>query len=168
MRIDRHGRLMKQITVWIEVDQYDLLKMDGINVSEFIRDQIAGLFEDTTVSRHEARQRLEQSAREIAARARSAAAEREAARERARDNIRHLRADRDAASARHGSILEALYQIVGDDSTGRYLRTVPENDPHGDRMDDWDALVRRVSRLCGAEIDSAEVAAGLRALVARA
>ena len=45
---------------------------------------------------------------------------------------------------------------------------LPENDPHGDRVDDWDALVRRVSRLCGAEIDSAEVAAVLRALVAKA
>ena len=43
---------------------------------------------------------------------------------------------------------------------------LPENDPNGDRVDDWEALVRRVSRLCGAEIDSAEVAAGLRALVA--
>jgi hypothetical protein len=29
-------------------------------------------------------------------------------------------------------------------------------------------LVRRVSRLCGAEIDTAEVAAGLRAMVAKA
>lgn len=45
---------------------------------------------------------------------------------------------------------------------------LPENDPHGDRVDDWDALVRRVSRLCGAAIDSAEVAAGLRAIVAKA
>jgi hypothetical protein len=42
---------------------------------------------------------------------------------------------------------------------------LPENDREGDLMDDWEALVRRISRLCGAEIDSAEAAAGLRALL---
>ena len=76
-----------------------------------------------------------------------------------------MRADHDATKARQDAVADALLQIIGDDPTGRYLRTLPENDLNGDRMDDWEALVRRVSRLCGAEIDSAEVAAGLRALV---
>ena len=79
-----------------------------------------------------------------------------------------MRAEREAAQARQDGIADALLQIIGDEPTGRYRRMLPENDPEGDRVDDWDALVRRVSRLCGAEIDSAEVAAGLRALVAAA
>ena len=77
-----------------------------------------------------------------------------------------MRAERDAAKVRQDGIADALLQIVGDGSTDRYRRMLPENDPDGDRVDDWEALVRRISRLCGAEIDSAEVAAGLRALLA--
>ena len=79
-----------------------------------------------------------------------------------------MRTERDATKARQDGIADALQQIIGDDPTGRYLRTLPENDANGDRLDDWEALVRRVSRLCGAEIDSAEVAAGVRALVSKA
>jgi hypothetical protein len=79
-----------------------------------------------------------------------------------------MRAERDAAKARQDLILDALLQVVGDGPVDRYRRMLPENDPNGDRVDDWDALVRRVSRLCGAEIDSAEVATGVRALVAKA
>lgn len=94
--------------------------------------------------------------------------EREADPGRARAAVRQMRAERDAAKARQDGIADTLLKIIGDDPTGRYLTTLPENDPHGDRVDDWEALVRRVSRLCGAEIDSAEVAAGVRALVAKA
>ena len=77
-----------------------------------------------------------------------------------------MRAERDAAEARQDGIADALLQVIGDDSPRRLARLLPENDREGDRVDDWEALVRRVSRLCGAEIDSAEVAAGLRALLA--
>ena len=168
MRIDRQGRLLKQITIWIEAEQYELLKLDGLNVSEFVRDQIASLYEDPAEKRQETRDKLAQAARETAVRARAAAADREAARDRARDNVRRLRAERQAALGRQDAIAAALLQILGDDPPDRLARLLPEHDPNGDRMDDWDALVRRVSRLCGAEIDSAEVVAGVRALAARA
>ena len=168
MRIDRQGRLLKQITIWIEAEQYELLKLDGLNVSEFVRDQIASLYEDPAEKRQETRDKLAQAARETAVRARAAAADREAARDRARDNVRRLRAERQAALSRQDAIAAALLQIIGDDPPARLARLLPENDPNGDRVDDWEALVRRVSRLCGAEIDSAEVAVGVRALVAKA
>jgi hypothetical protein len=114
------------------------------------------------------RERLVEAAQESIARHRAAEAEYEADRERARGVVRQMRAERDAAKARQDRILDALLQVVGDGPVDRYRRMLPENDPNGDRVDDWDALVRRVSRLCGAEIDSAEVATGVRALVAKA
>ncbi len=77
-----------------------------------------------------------------------------------------MRAEREAAKIRQDGIADALSQVIGDSPSARYRRMLPENDREGDLVDDWDALVRRISRLCGAEIDSAEVAAGLRALLA--
>ncbi len=121
------------------------------------------------VSRHVKfveRGRLVRAARESLARHRRAEQEREAERERARESVRQMRAGREAATVRQEGIADALLQIVGDGSPRRYARMLPENDLDGDRVDDWEALVRRVSRLCGAEIDSAEVAAVLRGLVA--
>lgn len=88
--------------------------------------------------------------------------------ERARVVVRGMRAEREAARSRQDGITEALLQIVGDGSIDRYRRMLPENDPEGDRVDDWEALVRRVSRLCGAEVDSAEVTAELRTVTAEA
>ncbi len=166
MRVDREGRLLQQLTIWLPAELVQLLKADGLNVSKFIRDQIALLYDDPGATPNTARDRLAQAARETIARQREANAEREADLERARDAVRAMRAERDAATARNGSVLEALLQIVGDDPPGRLSRMLPENDTNGDRMDDWDALVRRVSRLCGAEIDSADVAAGVRGLTA--
>ncbi len=66
------------------------------------------------------------------------------------------------AASRARGIRDALDAIVGGDPTGRYRRTLPENDGNGDRVDDWEALVAQVSRRCGAAIDSAEIAAELR------
>ena len=81
--------------------------------------------------------------------------------------MRELRARRQVALNRQDRIAEALAGIVGK-NVDTYRRLLPENDPHGDRVDDWEALVRRVSHLCGAGVDSGEVAAGLRALLSKA
>jgi regulator of protease activity HflC (stomatin/prohibitin superfamily) len=167
VRIDRDGRILQQITVWLPVELADLLRADGINLSRFIRDQIAFMYDDPGANPASSRDRLMQAARESIARHRAAEKEFEAGRERARAAVRVMRAEREASRARQAGILDALHQIIGDDPTDRYRRMLPENDPNGDRADDWDALVRRVSRLCGAEIDSAEVADRLRALVAK-
>ena len=168
MRIDRDGNELRQVSVWVPIAQIELMHADGFNVSRFIRDMIGILYNDPSGHPQNDRDRLVAAARESRARQLAAEAEHEADRERARAAVRQMRADRDVAQARQDGIADALLQIIGDDPTGRYLRTLPENDPNGDRLDDWDALVRRVSRLCGAEIDSAEVASGLRALVAKA
>ncbi len=165
-RIDRDGNELQQITIWVPVALVRLLKADGINVSQFIREQIVHLYEDPTASRQETRARLERAAKEAVIHHRAAEAEKEAERERARAVIQAMRDRQNAASARQEGVTEALLQIVGDGPTGRLSRMLPENDANGDRMDEWDALVRRVSRLCGAEIDSAEVATGVRELVA--
>ncbi|MEN6518629.1 MAG: hypothetical protein ABFC38_10610 [Methanospirillum sp.] len=168
MRIDRDGRLIQQVTVWLPVELVELLKADGLNISAFIREQIAHLYDDPGANPMDGRDRLIAAARESLARQRQAEAAAEADRERAREAVRRMRAGRDAARERQEGIADALVQIIGDDTPRHYSRMLPENDLNGDRVDDWEALVRRVSRLCGAEIDSAEVAAGVRALVAKA
>ena len=166
MRIDRDGNELVQVTVWITAATYRLMRADGLNVSKFIRDQIKILYGDDATAPNLDRDRLARAALESLARQQAAEAAREVELERARAAVHVMRAERDAAQARQDEIADALQQIIGDDPTGRYLRTLPENDTNGDRLDDWEALVRRVSRLCGAEIDSAEVAAGLRELIA--
>ncbi len=62
---------------------------------------------------------------------------------------RAMRAERDAVRARQDGILDALLQIADDDHLPGSARLLLENDPHGNRVDDWDALVCCVSRLCG-------------------
>ena len=167
MRFDASGVERRQVSLWLPVDVIRLIKADRLNLTRFVLDQLEVVYGgDLAEPDAGHRTRLVEAAREAFAKQRAASVIDEEDRERARETVRAMRADRDAASTRHGSILEALCQIIGDDPTGRYLRTLPENDLNGDRMDDWEALVRRVSRLCGAEIDSAEVAAGLRELIA--
>ena len=169
MRIDRDGQPLHQATVWLPAEVMDLIRADRFNLSAFVRQQIALVYGDgSPAEAMNQRLQLIEAAKESIARQRQIDATRDADIERARDAARKIRAEREAASARHESILEALVQIVGDDPTGRLSRMLPENDPEGNRIDDWEALVRRVSRLCGAAIDSAEVAAGVRALVAKA
>ncbi len=164
MRIDRRGRLIAQTTIWAPVDLLDLVKLERLNLTDFCVQALMDYFGlEPVVDEHQ--DQIVDAAQVGATRQRKVIQEREAGRERSRSAVRQMRADRDAAKARQDGIADALQQIIGDDPTGRYLRTLPENDLNGDRMDDWEALVRRVSRLCGAEIDSAEVAAGLRALV---
>ncbi len=168
MRFDANGVELKQLTVWVTVPLYRLIRADRINVNRFVNEQFEAYYGNPSSSSPPDREQLAEEARESIARQRMIAAEREENLERARTNVQALRARREASEARQDGIADALQQIIGDDPTGRYLRTLPENDTNGDRLDDWEALVRRVSRLCGAEIDSAEVAVGVRALVAKA
>lgn len=165
MRIDRRGRLLVQTTIWLPVELMDLVRADKLGLSEFNEQQLVEYFGLNPAARDN-RDQIVEAVQTGVARQRKAMQEREAGRERALSKVRSMRVDRDAATARRRGITDALVQIAGDDSPGRLARLMPENDPHGDRSEKWEALVRRVSRLCGAEIDPAEVAAGLRALVA--
>ena len=167
MRIDRHGRLLVQTSIWLPVDLMDLVKLERLNLTEFNERHLAVYFGLEPVA-DEYEDQIIAAAQVGVARQRKVIQEREAGRERTLSAVREMRAERDEAVARQNGIADALQQIIGDDPTGRYLRTLPENDLNGDRMDDWEALVRRVSRFCGAEIDSAEVAVGVRAMVAKA
>ncbi len=155
MRVDRDDRLIQQVTVWLPVEMVQLIKADKLNISVFIRDQIALLYSEPAASQNNSRDRLVQATQESLARHRAAQAEHDADVERARAAIRVMRAERDAVKDLQDGIVEALLQVIGEN-------------PHNDRLDDWEALVRRVCRLCGAEIDTAEVAAGVRALIAKA
>jgi hypothetical protein len=167
LRIDRRGRLLAQTTFWAPVELLDMVKLERLNLTDFCVQALMDYFGLGPVA-DEHRNQIVEAAQAGVARQRKVIQEREAGLERARSAVRQMRTDRDVARARQDGIADALLQIIGDDPTGRYLRTLPENDTNGDRMDDWEALVRRVCRLCGAEIDSAEVAAGVRALVAAA
>ncbi len=169
VRIDANGRETHQVSVWLPVDVIRLIRADRLNLTRFILEQLELFYGlDAGSGDREHRDRLAAAARAAFEQQRAAEAERDLDHERARAAVRQMRAECEIAKARQQGIADALYQIVGDDPTGRYLRTLPENDMNGDRVDDWDALVRRVCRLCGAEIDSAEVAEGVRALVAKA
>ena len=169
MRFDASGVERRQVSLWLPVDVIRLIKADRLNLTRFVLDQLEVVYGgDPAEPDAGHRTRLVEAAREAFAKQRAASVIVEEDRERARETVRVMRAERDAAEARQDGIADALQQIIGDDPTGRYLRMLPENDTNGDRLDDWEALVRRVSRLCGAEIDSAEVAVGVRALVAKA
>ena len=156
---------MRQVTVWLPGPLIRLMRADGINVSRFIRDQIESLYGDPTAGPQNDRNQLAQDARDCITRHQAAEAGREADRERARAAIRVMRADREAAQVRQTEIADALQTIVGK-KAGQYRRVLPENDPYGDHINEWDALVAGVSRRCGAAVDPAEVAGALRALVA--
>ena|GEM_PF-491368 len=166
MRIDAHGNELRQRTVWLPVAILDLVEADGLKLSPFFRHQLELYYglESKNGSR-EHRDRLLIAARAAFEKQREAEAETEAARERARDAVRAMRADREAAQVRQTEIADALQTIVGK-KAGQYRRVLPENDPYGDHINEWDALVAGVSRRCGTAVDPAEVAGALRALVA--
>ena len=165
MRIDSRGQLLAQTTFWAPVELLDLVKLERLNLTDFCVKALMEYFGLEPVA-DEHRDQIVEAAQVGVTRQRKVIQEREAGRERSRSAVRQMRADRDAAKARQDGIADALLQIIGDNPPARLSRLLPENDTNGDRMDDWDALVRRVSRLCGAAIDSAEVAAGLRGLTA--
>ncbi|MEN6518839.1 MAG: hypothetical protein ABFC38_11800 [Methanospirillum sp.] len=168
---DRDGIEMKQFPVWIPMQLYHLVKADHLNVSRFVREQLEILYSDESLEDSlNTKFRLVLGARESGDRQREVAAEAAANRERLRDVVRQMRDDRVATAtteaAKASSIRDALAGIVGEDVTGRYRRMLPENDPNGDRIDDWEALVSSVSCRCGAAVDPAEVAAELRRMTA--
>ncbi len=162
MRIDRDGNELHQVSLWLPVDVIRLVRADRLNLTQFLLNQLEILYggnQDAAVSQ---RNRLVDAAREVFAKQRRVEDEAEADREQARSVVRQMRAERDAGTLRREGILDALLQIVGDGPTSRYRRMLPENDPSGDRIDLWEGLVRQVSRVCGQEVEPAEVAAELR------
>ncbi len=169
MRIDRDGRVLLQATVWLPVEVVQLIRADRFNLSAFVRQQIDLVYGDGSAT-DTLNQRLQliEAAKESITHQRQIDAARDADIKHARAVARQLRAERESARVRQDEVAAALGQIIGDGRTDRYRRMLPENDRDGNLVDDWEALVRRVSRLCGAEIDSAEVAAGLRYLLAEA
>jgi len=83
--------------------------------------------------------------------------------------LRDERAEKEVlAASRARGIREAMDAIIGDDPPAWYTRMLPENDTDGTWIDDWDALIARVSRRCGAEVTSDEVIAVLRQFRPRA
>jgi len=164
VRIDASGNELRQMSIWLPVDVIRLIKADGLNMTRLnleILEIIYGGEPGEKVDRN----RLVEAAHAAFGRQSQVDAEREADRERARDAVRAMRADREAAQVRQAGIADALQTIVGK-KAGQYRRVLPENDPYGDHINEWDALVAGVSRRCGAAVDSAEVAGALRALVA--
>ncbi|HIH04480.1 MAG TPA: hypothetical protein HA263_11770, partial [Methanoregulaceae archaeon] len=146
-----------------------LIRMDRFNLSAFVRQQIELVYGDGSAA-DILNQRLQliEAAKDSIAQQRQIDAARDTDIEHARTVARAMRAEREAAKIRQDGIADALLQVIGDSPSDRYRRMLPENDREGDLVDDWEALVRRISRLCGAEIDSAEVVAGLRSLIAKA
>jgi hypothetical protein len=180
MYIDRKGEAIKQVSIWLPVDQYRLLKEDHLNLSQFVRDQLDVLYGEQSASETlDQKIRLIQSARESADRQKAVVEETIEARERLHAVTRQLRKERMAereqrqaaeneAASRAAAIGDALDEIIGDGPIDRYRRMLPENDAQGDRIDLWESLVADVSRRCGAAVGTSEVAAELRSRLARA
>lgn len=167
VRIDANGRETHQVSVWLPVDVIRLIRADRLNLTRFILEQLELFYGlDAGSGDREHRDRLATAARTAFEQQRKIDAEREAELDRVRAVARRMRADREATAARQAGIVDALAQVIGGSPVSRYGRLLPENDPEGDRINDWEALVRRVGRLCGTEVDPAEVAAGLRTVAA--
>ena len=164
VRIDRHGRLLVQTSIWLPVDLMDLVKLERLNLTEF-NERHLGVYFGLEPVADEYENQIIAAAQVGVARQQKVIQEREAGRERTLSAVRAMRADREAAQVRQTEIADALQTIVGK-KAGQYRRVLLENDPYGDHINEWDALVAGVSRRCGAAVDPAEVAGALRALVA--
>lgn len=68
--------------------------------------------------------------------------------------VRQMRADRDAARVRQDGIAGALLQVIGDGPVDRYCRMLPEDDPHGDRVEDLETLAVELCRREGPRCSS--------------
>ena len=168
VRIDANGRETHQVSVWLPVDVIRLIRADRLNLTRFILEQLELFYGlDAGSGDREHRDRLATAARTAFEQQRKIDAEREAELDRVRAVARRMRADREATAARQAEITAALAAIVGK-RAGQYRRVLPENDPYGDHINEWDALVAGVSRRCGTAVDPSEVAGALRALVADA
>ena len=72
------------------------------------------------------------------------------------------------ATSRAVRIRASLDAIIGEGSVARHRRALPENDPSGNRIDDLDDLVARVSRSTGIAVEPAEVIGEIRRRAAAA
>lgn len=172
MYIDRNGEVIKSVHIWLPAATHELVKEDGLNLSQFVREQLEVLYgEQSTIETLNQRVRLVANARDSLARQRELAGAAEENRERLRGVVRRMREERraegDAIAARTAGIQTAIQAIIGEGSLEQFGRALPENDLFGDRVDDWERLVGQVSRRCGTEIDAGEVAAELRRCIAR-
>ncbi|MEN6516981.1 MAG: hypothetical protein ABFC38_02175 [Methanospirillum sp.] len=180
MYVDSNGVEIRQVKVWLPAAVHALVRADRLNLSQFIRDQLDVLYgEESAVETVDKNLRLIQAARDGLARQKAVDDESLEARERLRAVARQLRKERkaereqrqtakDEAATREAGIRDALDAIVGEGSLARYRRALPENDPSGDRIDDLDDLVARVSRRAGIAVEPAEVAAEVRRRAERA
>ena len=172
MYVDRNGQMIKSVHIWLPIEVHALVKEDGLNLSQFVREQLEELYgEQSTIESLNRKVRLVEAARGSLSRQREIAEESAENRERLKATVRQLRAERrageEAHAARTAGIQDAIRRIVGKGPLERYERAMPENDLQGDRLDVWDALVAGVSRRCGSPIDDAEVAAELRRVIAQ-
>lgn len=172
MYVDRNGQMIKSVHIWLPMEVHALVKEDGLNLSQFVRDQLEELYgEQSTIESLNRKVRLVETARGSLARQREIGEEASENRERLKATVRQLRAERRAEQvaieARTTAIQQAIRAIVERGSLERYERALPQNDLLGDRVDVWDALVAGVSRRCGMEIDDAEVAAELQRVIAQ-
>lgn len=172
MYVDRNGQKIKSVHIWLPIEVHALVKEDGLNLSQFVREQLEELYgEQSMIESLNRKVRLVETARGSLSRQREIAEEEAEKRERLKASVRQLRADRrtgeEAIAARTAGIQDAIRAIVGRRSLDRYEHALPENDREGDRIDIWDDLVAGVSRRCGSPIDDAEVAAELRRLIAQ-
>jgi hypothetical protein len=177
--LDRNGEVIKSVHIWLPAATHELVKEDGLNLSQFVREQLEEYYgEQSTIEAMNRKVRLVTNARDSLARQRQIAEEAEENRERLRKVVLTVRGERlaereqrraevDETAARTAGIRDAIRILAGGSSLERYARALPENDSFGDRIDDWDALVAGVSRRCGTAIDPAEVAVELRRCIAR-
>lgn len=111
MRIDRRGQLLAQTTFWAPLELLDLIKLDGLNITDFCVQALMEYFGLKPVA-DEHRDQIVAAAKVGVTRQCKVIQEREAGRERACSAVRAMRADRDAAAARRQGIADALVPVA--------------------------------------------------------
>jgi hypothetical protein len=97
MRITRSGEEMQQVTLWIPVAVYRLVKADHLNLSQFVREQLEELYgEQSMIESLNRKVRLVETARGSYSRQQEIAEEEAENRERLKASVRQLRAERRA------------------------------------------------------------------------
>jgi hypothetical protein len=157
---------MDQCNIWLPRDLHQLVKADHLNLSAFVRELLEELYSDrTTVDRLNEKFRLMHKTKESRGRQRALMEEEEENRERVLERVRQNRDTRRAGEdqdAEHRQNLEDAWQTLderGDIDLDRIARSLPDNDPHGDRWDYLEDLTTDLSRVNGDTFTPPEVIA---------
>lgn len=169
--VNQKGEVMDQCTIWLPHDLHQLVKADRLNLSGFTRDQLEELYSDrVVVDRLNEKFRLIKKAKESHGRQRALIEEQEEDRERCLARVRGAREtrrtveDQDTEHRQNLADAWAALDAEGIINLARVQRSLPDNDPHGERWDYLESLTQDLSHVNGDSFTEAEVIAYVKRL----